>query len=325
MLLGMGMWLTAELLREGRWRSFIVLGLLDVGANVGELIFRREFFASDLLAVLYLLSVVALMRATLVGLAYTAWRQHDHIVTQQQKQREFERMLLITSDVSGELLYLESTLHELEKIMLQSYQLYARLSVDKREDGEASLAIARDIHDAKKDFQRLAARLRQVIVRSQDPEEVGLQTLVGIAVRANKAMAEQQKKRIEIAASVVGDARIMSHHSLLSILNNLMGNAIEAIGDTGRISVSVAREDDHLLVRVEDTGVGIDQQNMPHIFRAGYTTKFDPLTGQASTGLGLVQVRYLVENMGGAISVESKIGVGSSFSVTLPLKEGSLA
>ena len=322
LLLGFGMWLTGGVLRDGKWSSFAVLGLLDVSANIGELAVRQELLGKDILAIIYLLSVVALMRSSLVGLAYTAWRQHDHIITQQQRQREFERMLLITSDVSGELLYLESALSELEKIMLRSYQLYSRLSNERREEGDASLSIARDIHDAKKDFERLALRLRQVLVKQQEDERVGLATLVNIAVRANKAVAEHLKKHIEFSARVVGDTEISSYHILLSIINNLMGNAIEAIGAEGKISLFVGIEAGSLLVIVEDTGVGIEEDDLSLIFSPGYTTKFDPETGRASTGLGLVQVKHIVEKLGGSIEVKSNEGIGSSFSVAIPLNGG---
>lgn len=317
-VLGLGMWLAADILRAGKWHSFILLGILDVSANLFELAFRGELSLTEFYPMIYLLAVVAIVRSTLVGLAFTAWRQHERILLQQQEKREFERILLVTSDVSGELLYLESTLERLEKIMLKSYQLYNRLKHESREEGEVALAISRDVHDAKKDFERLAARLRQVLVRQKEGESVDLGTLVDIAVRANRDFARELNKEISFHADVEGNVDVTSYHMVLSIINNLVGNAIEASGEFGEIHLQVDARHQRLLVVVSDKGSGIRTDDLPVIFTPGYTTKFDPATGKASTGLGLAQVKHIVEELGGEIKVESREGVGSRFAVNIP-------
>ncbi|HSL94085.1 MAG TPA: ATP-binding protein, partial [Bacillota bacterium] len=304
----------------GKWHSFILLGVLDVSANLFELTFRTELNLGEFFPMMYLLAVVAIVRSTLVGLAFTAWRQHERILLQQQERREFERILLVTSDVSGELLYLESTLAGLEKIMLKSYQLYSRLKQDNREGGEVALAISRDVHDAKKDFERLAARLRQVLIRQKEGESVDLTTLIDIAVRANRDFARELNKQIEFNADVESNVDVASYHIVLSIINNLVGNAIEASGEYGEIHLQVDARHQRLLVVVSDTGSGIKSADLPVIFTPGYTTKFDPATGKASTGLGLAQVKHIVEELGGEIQVESREGVGSRFAVNIPFR-----
>ena len=317
-VLGLGMWLTADVLRAGKWHSFILLGVLDVSANLFELAFRTELNLGQFLPIIYLLAVVALVRSTLVGLAFTAWRQHERILLQQQEKREFERILLVTSDVSGELLYLESTLEGLEKIMLKSYQLHNRLKRDSREGSEVALAISRDVHDAKKDFERLAARLRQVLVRQKEGESVDLRTLIDIALRANRDFARELSKDIEFHADVEGNVDVTSYHMVLSIINNLVGNAIEASGEFGEIRLQVDARHQRLLVVVSDKGSGIKSGDLSIIFTPGYTTKFDPATGKASTGLGLAQVKHIVDELGGEIKVESREGLGSRFAVNIP-------
>ena len=318
-LLGSGLALSAKIIREARIDGVLLIVALDAGANIGELIIRGDFLKRDIFPVLYLLAVVAIVRGTLTGLAYTAWRQRYHILKQQQRQREFERLLLITSDVTGELLYLENTLTEVERIMLQSYQLYNRLKGGDRSESEAALAIAREIHDAKKDFERLAARLRHVLRRESEDPAIALSALVEVAVKANQAHSLQQGKNIVISTELDGHADIEEYHSFLSIINNLMGNAIEAIPKDGEIKLSVKAGKAQLAVTVEDTGVGISQEDIGIIFKPGYTTKFNPHTGQASTGLGLAQVRSIVEKLGGTITVTSSVGKGSKFVVALPL------
>ena len=322
-LLGSGLALSIKAIRDAKLGGLLIIMALDAGANIGELIIRGDFMVRDIFPVLYLLGVVAIVRGTLTGLAYTTWRQRDDIAKQQQRQREFERLLLITSDVTGELLYLENTLTEVERIMLQSYQLYNRLKVSNKAEAEAALAIAREIHDSKKDFERLAARLRHVLRRESEDPRVALAALVEVAVKANQALSLQQGKQIVITTELDGHADIEEYHSFLSIINNLMGNAIEAIPKSGEVRLKVKADDEHLAVTVADTGVGISKEDITIIFKPGYTTKFNPHTGQASTGLGLAQVKSIVEKLGGTIKVTSSVGKGSEFIVALPLIRGA--
>jgi len=105
----------------------------------------------------------------------------------------------------------------------------------------------------------------------------------------------------------------------LSIINNLMSNAVDAIVQRGEVWLKVDVRASNLVVTVGDNGVGIALSDIPIIFRPGYTTKFNPQNGQASTGLGLSQVRSIAESLGGTIAVESEMGRGTQFIVTLPI------
>ncbi|MDP3058116.1 MAG: sensor histidine kinase [bacterium] len=319
LFLGCGLLLTRNTLRQSRIEGMFILALLDTGSNVMELILRGEFFNKNVAPIMYMLTIVALARGGLAQLSLVAWRQRDHIIQQQQQQKEFERLLLITSDISGELLYLETTLAELEKIMLISYQLYNRLKTGRKENAEAALSIAREIHDAKKDFERLAARLKQVLIREREGEVLPLNLLIDVAVKSSKALSVQQGKEIDFSNEIIGNADIQEYHTLLSIINNLVGNAIEAIAEQGSISLRVKVDNSKIEINVRDSGVGIAENDLAVIFKSGYTTKFNPQTGLASTGLGLSQVKSIVLHLGGEIEVTSSLGEGSEFAVSIPL------
>ena len=106
------------------------------------------------------------------------------------------------------------------------------------------------------------------------------------------------------------------------ILLNLAGNAVK-FTDKGRVGIKVAsRSDDTgrvlLQFMIEDTGIGISQDQLQHLFQPFTQADGSISRRYGGTGLGLVITRQLVELMGGSISIESKPGVGSSFSVTLP-------
>ncbi|HEY8551383.1 MAG TPA: ATP-binding protein [Vicinamibacterales bacterium] len=102
-------------------------------------------------------------------------------------------------------------------------------------------------------------------------------------------------------------------------ITNIIENALHAMPAGGDLRVSAQREDSRVVVRVSDTGVGMDEEAAARIFEPYFSTK---ATG---TGLGLSIARRNVELHGGTISVESERGVGTTVTVTLPLAEGRAA
>lgn len=104
----------------------------------------------------------------------------------------------------------------------------------------------------------------------------------------------------------------------ISVLTNLVGNAIR-FTDEGGIKVDVQQAGEELVISVEDTGIGIGKEFMPHLFTPFRQESSGFARSHEGTGLGLTITRRLVELMGGAIEVESRRGVGSAFRVRFPI------
>lgn len=107
------------------------------------------------------------------------------------------------------------------------------------------------------------------------------------------------------------------------IIMNLVDNAINYTRDGGEVAVSAAaildgQREPSVKIRVRDSGVGIAPKHLERIFERFYRVEEDSIQERPGTGLGLSIVRSLVEMHGGEISVESELGVGSTFTVTLP-------
>jgi signal transduction histidine kinase len=101
---------------------------------------------------------------------------------------------------------------------------------------------------------------------------------------------------------------------LRQVLFNLAVNATQAMQDGGQLTFEAGRASDgEAFIRVQDTGCGIPPDKLPRVFEAFYSTKDE------GTGLGLAIVKQTVEASGGRIHVESECGVGTSFTVALPL------
>ena len=112
---------------------------------------------------------------------------------------------------------------------------------------------------------------------------------------------------------------------LVQVVFNLVLNAIDATGKGGTIAVEARRTGDRVEWSVTDDGTGIDPTVQARLFRPYFTTK------KQGTGLGLFVIRRIVEAHGGTVGVESELGKGTTFRVSLPVKspvraaEGALA
>ena len=132
-----------------------------------------------------------------------------------------------------------------------------------------------------------------------------------------------EKKRQTITEKIEPDLWMTGDRSKLNqVLYNLIDNAMKYTPDGGRIRVSLDREDDRIVWRVGDNGIGIPPEDREHIFDRFYRVDKARSRETGGTGLGLSIVRQLVGMHGGVISVDSEPGKGSVFTVSLP-REGS--
>ncbi|MBN1890879.1 MAG: PAS domain-containing protein [Thermoflexales bacterium] len=119
----------------------------------------------------------------------------------------------------------------------------------------------------------------------------------------------------DVPGSLQGDP-----HRLQQVLINLLSNALK-FTETGSVHIRIFQPDEtHWALAVSDTGTGISPDKLTHVFERFYQVESDVTTRKhPGIGLGLAIVKQLVELMGGEVSVESELGKGSTFSVTLPL------
>ena len=103
------------------------------------------------------------------------------------------------------------------------------------------------------------------------------------------------------------------------VYRNLITNAIQATQAGGRVTISTARERDHVEVRVTDTGSGIPSERLNAIFDDFVTTK------KRGLGLGLAITKRIVEQLGGTISVASEVGKGTTFTMRFPVAQRPIA
>jgi PAS domain S-box-containing protein len=146
--------------------------------------------------------------------------------------------------------------------------------------------------------------------------EVDLEKLVGetVALLENRALTEHKKIVAQIPSVLplmIGDP-----HLLEQVFLNLANNALDAIESGGIVTIRGREEGREIAVDIVDNGSGIEEENLEKIFDPFFTTK--PIG--KGTGLGLSICFGIVERMGGSISIQSEPGVGTTFTVRLPVE-----
>lgn len=129
-----------------------------------------------------------------------------------------------------------------------------------------------------------------------------------------KSLALSKTKNLELSVSLDSKNYIYANeYDLRHSINNIIQNGIEAMEDRGILTVRTYDEGDNIVLEISDTGCGIDERLMNHVFKPYFTTK-----GARGTGLGLSIAKKIFEEHGGKIYIDSKVGEGTKFTIYFP-------
>jgi two-component system phosphate regulon sensor histidine kinase PhoR len=154
-------------------------------------------------------------------------------------------------------------------------------------------------------------------------EDVDLRTLVENILKIFEPRV--QGKNLGLRFEADGDLPSIKGDSfrIEQMVINLIDNAVKYT-DEGEVRVSLRKKQNNLILEVRDTGIGIPEENQARIFERFYVVDRSRSRKLGGAGLGLSIVKHIVDLHGGTIGLESKIGLGSTFTVVLPLMASSL-
>jgi PAS domain S-box-containing protein len=175
-------------------------------------------------------------------------------------------------------------------------------------------------HIARKEVEHLEKLVSDILVFAKPTEPETHLADLNMCLEYSLAMAEREVEKKEIMVQTQFDDRVplmpFDSSMLQQAFLNLYLNAIDAMGEGGTLTIrtGLAEGEGQVAIEVIDNGAGIDESALPHVFNPFFTTK------KYGTGLGLSQVKKIIDQHRGSIDVESRKGEGTRVIVTLPAK-----
>lgn len=151
------------------------------------------------------------------------------------------------------------------------------------------------------------------------PVSFALEPLVDGCLRTVEPMVKSEKLRLVKELQTDLPLLFTDQDKLKQILINLLGNAVK-FTEEGTITVTARCRDGEVAIAVADTGIGIPEEALERIFEEFHQVDSSTTRQYGGTGLGLSISRHLARLLGGDITVQSTVGVGSTFTVTIPLR-----
>jgi len=146
----------------------------------------------------------------------------------------------------------------------------------------------------------------------------------GDKIREATALFEQSINSKNIEARLVNTDNIeivADRHMFSAIIRNLLSNAIKFTPSGGRITLESKIDDNNYYLIISDSGVGMNQEDINFVLNSNLNITSEGTLGESGTGLGLELCKEFIQLHNGALSIKSKIGVGSEFKVRFPIKD----
>jgi signal transduction histidine kinase len=304
---------------------------------------RDEQFRRGSFLALTIAALVAILFASLGGVWYAKKlvRPIETITDAARSLRQGDRMARTRLEGEDEIAVLGKTFDEMADAIEADRQLERRLTADVAHELRTPLQAIQATVEAMQDGvlpadeERLGtvrnetvrlARLADAILeltrleRGSLPFEMGrldISLPVRAAVDANEALIESCDLTLSVDVAehifVIGDS-----DRLQQAVGNLLSNAARYTPAGGRIEVRVAALADQALIEISDTGIGIREQDIPHVFSRFWRADSARATATGGLGIGLAVTKEIVERHRGSIGVESAWGSGTKFTIRLP-------
>jgi signal transduction histidine kinase len=156
---------------------------------------------------------------------------------------------------------------------------------------------------------------------SLDMKEIQVNDIIQHVMQENKATAQRKQISLEYSTGYPLPTISLDKTQIQQALSNLVSNAIKYSFPNTVVEITAEKKDEHLVISVIDQGQGIPETELNSIFTPFARTSVQSTAGEKSTGLGLTIVKKVIEAHGGQIWINSKVGVGSTFSFSIPLIE----
>jgi signal transduction histidine kinase len=297
----------------------IVLGaalLVSPGLHLEERLYGRSFGSLPVVALLSALALLVLVRVA--GTVRESERLRLEVAEQNERLRALDRM-------KDE--FVASVSHEL-RTPLTSISGYVELL---RDDETLDAEQDRMLEIVDRNAHRLLRLVSDLlfVAQREEVDVVGETVPLDLAELARDALEAARPRASSGEVTLALDGGPVLLHGdpsrLSQVIDNLVSNAIKFTSAGGHVDVHVALSRDHALLSVSDTGMGIPEDEQAELFQRFFRTRGANDAAIQGTGLGLSIAKQIVEGCGGTIGFTSREGVGTTFTVELPVRPVSPA
>lgn len=297
---------------------FLAIWICDSIPNIVEVVIRQEWRNVGFEEVIFTIILIGLIRTFITTLLIYLSRYYYEKSKERENHHVFVERIMLMSTLKTELFFLRKSRKDIEDAMRRSFLIYEQM--DAPDMKESLLLVTKDIHEIKKDYTRVIAGLEKSIKESP-VYNMDIKEILDIVLTANRKLAIEKQLTIKFTATIGFDFRTNDYLAVISILNNIVTNAVEAMKEQGKIMIEQFVEENQMVIKVINDGIGIEQQDLPLIFEAGFSTKFNENNGVMASGIGLTHVKHLVEEyFGGTIIATSGKQEMTCFKVAIPVE-----
>jgi two-component system, OmpR family, phosphate regulon sensor histidine kinase PhoR len=241
------------------------------------------------------------------------------------------RVLLVVSDITERVRveamrrdFVADASHELKTPIASILAASETLQMALEHDPDRAARFVTLVHESAIQLARIVGDLldlSRLETSSGGDELVRLDRVV--VEELDQLRASAADKGIDLLAELTPAVVLGSGSDLALAVRNLVANAIRYSSEGQHVTVGMRQENATVRLFVADTGAGIPQRSVNRVFERFYRVDVARSRETGGTGLGLAIVKHVAEAHGGSVSVESELGVGSTFHVTLPLVDAS--
>jgi len=310
-------------LLENHFMIAIVGVISDVSACYVEILFRM--MTSEMTVTggdLLLMIGISIIRVSFVLSIYTILTLRKTKINEEEQKKKNEELLILVSNLFVEMIQLKKTMHDAEVLTSKCFLLHRNLKKAGNEESSISaLDISSQMHEIKKDSQRIYSGLSKLLIADNLKDEMTIQEIFQIVTKANQNYSQMIEKNIIFETKIVDKLPKFHTFEVISMINNIVANSVEAIHAEGKILLTAKKRDHFCIITICDNGPGISDKNITKIFNPGFTTKFNKI-GEFSSGIGLFHVRNTIESLNGEIKLlESTQDFKTIFELSLPINE----
>ncbi len=304
----------------------LIASSADIFSNFFELIIRNQFGAKPFDAIFSTFLLTAFLRSVAVLSMFWIIKYYNMAINKEEHQKRYQELLVLTAKLKSEIFFLSKSSQDIENAMAKSYSIYHMIK-EREELGKditdqvvsECLTLSIDIHEIKKDYNRVVMSMEKLLPTKHEYEAMALSEIFDIINDIFTRYLEATSRDISLTFELEQDFKTDKYLILISILNNLIQNSIEASRESGAfIKVKSSVKDGGIFFKVQDNGKGIQLKDTELVFEPGYTTKYNPETGQVSTGLGLTHIKILSEYLQGRIALNNTVPEATEFILEFP-------